>query len=208
MAKIRLLPHDEKFFELFDQAASIGVQGVEALHAMLQNFDQADDYRKQIADLEHAGDKVIHSVVDKLNRTFITPLDQEDIRAVASRLDDIIDFTQASAERLVLYHVTSPCQECIDLTGILLQTAKEVQTVIGLLHDLSQSRAILEHCIEINRLENQGDHIYRQALGKLFADGDILELIRWKEIFEQIEEAIDQCEDLADVIESIVVKHS
>lgn len=175
---------------------------------MLDDFDRADEYRKQIEDFEHAGDKVIHEVEDRLNRIFITPLDQEDIRAVASKLDDIIDFTQATAERLVLCHVSSPSPECIKLVDILHQTSKEVQQVIGFLHDLSQRRKILEHCIEINRMENQGDHIYRQALGKLFKDGDLLELIRWKEILDQIEQAIDHCEDLADVIESIVAKHS
>lgn len=208
VAKFRLLPRDEVFFELFEQATEIIVNGAETLQRMLDDFGQAEVYRQEIADLEHDGDSVIHKVMDKLNRTFVTPLDPEDIRALASRLDDIIDYTQAAAERLVLYHVTEPYQDSRELAGILVQTTKEVQQVVALLRDLSQRRAILEHCIEINRLENAGDKLYREALGQLFRQGDTMELIRWKEIFEQIEQAIDQCEDLADVIESIVVKHA
>lgn len=208
MARFRLLPRDERFFELFEQAAAIGVDGAETLQHMLEDFARAEEYRQKIADLEHNGDAVIHEVMDKLNRTFITPLDPEDIRALASRLDDIIDFTQAAAERLVLYNVSEPYPASLALAKELVATAKEVQIVVGLLRNLGQRREILEHCIEINRLENAGDKIYREALGNLFRSGDLIELIRWKEIFEQIEQAIDECEDLADVIESVIVKNA
>ncbi|MHB0939558.1 MAG: DUF47 domain-containing protein [Armatimonadota bacterium] len=208
MAKLRLLPRDEKFFELFEKAAGVVLAGAETLHTMLCDFDNADTYRKQIGDLEHEGDAVIHAVMDKLNRTFVTPFDQEDIRAIASRLDDIIDYTQAAAERLVLYQVKEPYPDSVELAGVLVKTVRQVQLVVGMLRDLGQRRAILEACIEINRLENAGDKLYREALGRLFCEGNVIELMRWKEIFEQIEQAIDQCEDLADVIESVVVKHA
>ncbi len=208
MARFRLLPRDEKFFDYFEQATDVIVQGAESLLRMLDDIEHAETYRKEIADLEHTGDSLIHQVMDKLNRTFVTPLDAEDIRAIASRLDDVIDYTQAAAERLVLYQVTSPLVGGAKLTSVLVQTAKEVHQVVAKLRDLSQRREILEHCIEINRLENVGDKIYREALGDLFRQGDVLELIRWKEIFEQIEQAIDQCEDLADIIESVIVKHA
>ncbi|OPZ85526.1 MAG: putative pit accessory protein [bacterium ADurb.Bin429] len=209
MAKLRLIPRDERFFDLFEQATDIAVAGADALQCMLSDICRAEECRKQIADIEHAGDSVIHDVMDKLNRTFVTPLDPEDIRAIASRLDDIIDFTQAAAERVVLYDVTTAHTGASELVKVLQQTVLEVKKVVALLRDLGgQRKAILEHCIEINRLENAGDRIYREALGKLFRAGDLLELLRWKEIFEQIEQAIDQCEDLADVIESVVVKHA
>jgi len=208
VAKLRLLPRDERFFDLFEKAAGVVLAGAETLMQMLNDFDNAEQYRKRIGDLEHEGDAVIHAVMDKLNRAFVTPFDQEDIRAIASRLDDIIDFTQAAAERLLLYRVKQPYPASIELTGVLVQTVQQVQLVVGLLRDLSNRRAIVEGCIEINRLENAGDHIYRAALGQLFEDGDLLELMRWKEIIEQIEQSIDQCEDLADVIESVVVKHA
>ena len=208
MARFRLLPRDERFFELFEQATTIIVAGAEQLQLMLDDFGNAEQYRQTIFDLEHAGDSVIHEVVDKLNRTFVTPMDPEDIRAVASRLDDIIDYTQAAAERLVLYDVHEPLPSSRELARALVAIVKEVQIVIVLLRDFSQRKAIMQHCIEINRLENIGDKIYREALGPLFRKGDPMELMRWKEIFEQIEQAIDQCEDLADVIESIVVKHA
>jgi len=208
VAKLRLLPRDEKFFELFEKAAGIVLAGAETLLQMLNDFDNADLYRKKIGDLEHEGDAVIHAVVDKLNRTFVTPFDQEDIRAIASRLDDIIDYIQAAAERLVLYQVKGPYLDSMELASVLVETVRQVQAVVSMLRDLGQRRAILERCIEINRLENSGDRLYREALGRLFADGNLLELIRWKEIIEQIEQAVDECEDLADIIESVVVKHA
>ena len=208
MARIRIMPRDERFFDLFEQAAAIGVTGAETLRRMLEDLNHAEQYRQDIADLEHSGDAVIHEVIDKLNRMFVTPLDPEDIRALASRLDDIIDFTQAAAERLVLYNVTTPHAASLTLTDELIATTREVQLVVGMLRDLSQRRRIIEHCIEINRLENAGDKIYREALGNLFRSGDLIELIRWKEVYEEIEQAIDECEDLADVIESVVVKYA
>jgi predicted phosphate transport protein (TIGR00153 family) len=209
VAKLRLIPRDERFFDLFEQAADIGVAGVETLQKMLANICVADECRKQIADIEHQGDSVIHETMDKLNRTFVTPLDPEDIRAIASDLDDIIDYTQAAAERVILYDVSEPHQGAIELAKVLLQAVREVRQVVGMLRDLGPRRKeIMTLCIEINRLENAGDHIYREALGNLFRAGDLMELMRWKEIFEQIEQAIDQCEDLADVIESVVVKHA
>jgi len=208
VAKLRLLPRDEKFFDLFEKAADVVLAGAETLLRMLSDFDNADIYRKKIGDLEHEGDAVIHAVVDKLNRTFVTPFDHEDIRAIASRLDDVIDYIQATAERLVLYQVKEPYPDSVELAGVLVQTVRQVKAVVGMLRDLGQRRQILELCIEINRLENSGDKLYREALGRLFAEGNLLELIRWKEIFEHVEQAVDECEDLADVIESVVVKHA
>lgn len=208
MVRLRLLPRDERFFDLFEQATEIIVAGAETLQQMLDDFGQAEIYRKKIADLEHAGDAVIHQVMDKLNRTFVTPLDPEDIRAIASRLDDIIDFTQAAAERLILYHVKEPLPVSREMARVLLAAVGEVRKVVVLLRDCRQRKEIMEICIDINRLENTGDTVYREALGTLFSNGDPMELMRWKEIFDQIEQAIDQCEDLADVIESIVVKHA
>ena len=208
MARFRIIPRDERFFDLFEEASGVLVTGAETLHEMLSDFDHAEKYRQRIADLEHQGDSIIHAVMDKLNRTFVTPLDAEDIRTIANRLDDVIDYTQAAAERLILYCIDTPHHAALDLTGVLVLTTQEVQKVVAMLRDLSNRKAILQHCIEINRLENAGDKIYREALSEMFRHGDLMLLMRWKEIFEQIEQAIDQCEDLADAIESVVVKHS
>ena len=208
MGRLSLLPHDEHFFGYFEEAANIMVAAAETLEKMLDDFGHAEVYRKQISDLEHKGDTVIHKVMDKLNRTFVTPLDPEDIRGIASHLDDVIDYIQAASERLVLYQVVTPHQASNELAKLLVVTTKEVRTVIFMLRDLRQRKEIVTHCIEINRLENAGDKIYREALGQLFKQGDALELIRWKEIVEQVENALDTCEDLADVIESVVVKNA
>jgi len=208
VARINFLPRDERFFDLFEQASAVAVTSADLLQRMLADIEHAEQYRQEMVHLEHKGDSVIHEVMQKLNRTFVTPLDQEDIRAIASRLDDIIDYTQAAVERIVLYHVESALPGAIKQAAVLTQTVKEVQLVVGKLRDMRQRKEIVDHCIEINRLENVGDFIYREALGSLFHDGDLLELMRWKEIFEQIEDGLDQCEDLADVIESVIVKHS
>ncbi len=208
MALFRLLPRDEAFFKLFEQATDTAHQAAQTLLQMLQDMPNVETYRQQIADLEHAGDTTIHAVMDKLNRTFVTPLDHEDIRAIADRLDDITDYTQAAAERIVLYHATAPYEDSIELVQVLVQATGEVQKLMRFIRNLEQRQPICELCIEINRLENVGDHIYRHAMSELFKRGDVLELMRWKEIFEQIEQAIDQCEDLADVIEGVVIKHA
>jgi uncharacterized protein Yka (UPF0111/DUF47 family) len=208
VARFRLLPRDERFFDLFEQATAVAVAGAESLQAMLGDIPNAEAYRVKIADLEHQGDSIIHETMEKLNRTFVTPIDPEDIRAIASRLDDVIDFTQGAAERVVLYRVTSSNPAAVELAEVLVSVTREAQRVIVLLRDLKNQRDIMRHCIEVNRLENVGDHVYRQGLGRLFEAGDLTDLIRWKEIFEQVEQAIDTCEDLADVIESLVVKHA
>ncbi len=208
MSRFRLIPRDERFFHLFEQAAGHAITGADALVQLLDDIDNAELYRRKIADLEHAADGVFHEAMDTLNRTFVTPLDGEDIRTIANRLDDILDFTQAAAERVVLYHVTTTHPGAVQLAEVLRQATREVQRVVALFRDLSKRREILTGCIEINRLENDGDHLYRKALSQLFHDGDLMELLRWKEIFEKIEMAIDTCEDLADAIEMVVAKHA
>jgi uncharacterized protein Yka (UPF0111/DUF47 family) len=146
--------------------------------------------------------------MDTVNRTFVTPIDAEDIRAIASRLDNIIDCIQGAAERLVLYQVQAPLPSCIELVDVLQRTVRTADKAVRLLRDLSRRQEITTLCIEINSLENAGDKVYREALGNLFKQGDPMELMRWKEIFEQIEQALDECEDLADLIETVVVKHA
>ncbi len=208
MSGFSLIPKDESFFLFFEEAAIVAVKACATLQQMLDDIDNAEQYRAEIAELEHHGDQIIHKVMDKLNRAFITPLDAEDIRALSSRQDDIIDMIQAAAERIVLYRVKEATPASKELAKILYASVTEVNDVVTLLKSFKNKRAIVEKCIEINRLENAGDKVYREALGALFATGDLMELIRWKEIYEQIEQAMDECEDLADIIESIVVKHS
>ena len=208
MARFNLLPRDDEFFTLYEEATSVLIQGADTLVAMLGDLAHAETYRKTIGDLEHAGDAIIHRVMEKVNKTFITPLDQEDIRAIASLLDNVIDYTQAAAERIVLYNATEENPDALALAKVLAQTTRNVQRLMAMLRDLSNQKAVLDCCIEINRLENTGDKTYREGMGRLFRAGDIMELLRWKEILEQIEQAIDECEDLADAVEGLVVKHA
>ena len=208
MGGFSIISKDESFFLFFEEASIVAVKACGVLQQMLDDIDNAEQYRAEIADLEHHGDQIIHKVMDKLNRAFITPLDAEDIRALSSRQDDIIDMIQAAAERIVLYRVKEATPASKELAKILYASVVEVNDVVTLLKSFKNKHSIVEKCIEINRLENAGDKVYREALGTLFANGDLMELIRWKEIYEQIEQAMDECEDLADIIESIVVKHS
>lgn len=208
MARLRLLPRDERFFELFEQAADFAVAAADSLRLLFTDTANCELYRKQMADIEHAADKLNHEAVDKLNRTFVTPLDPEDIRTIANRLDDIIDFTHAAVERIALYKVTEVNEAAIALSEVLILSTNETKSMVTCLRDMSQRSVLAAHCIEINRLENTGDCIYREALGSLFSAGDLHELFRWKEIIECIERAIDQCEDLANSLELMVTKYS
>ena len=208
MARFRLLPRDERFFDLFELAADEAIRGADTLQQLLNDMPNFESYRRKMTDIEHAADKINHEAMDKLNRTFITPIDPEDIRVTACRLDDIIDCTHAAVERIVLYRVTVPHPAALELTEVLVQATTEVKAMVAGMRDFSNRAEILLHCIEINRLENVGDGIYREALGSLYLEDDLRELIRWKEIFDQIEQAIDQCEDLADSLELTLTKHT
>ncbi|MHB9129575.1 MAG: DUF47 domain-containing protein [Armatimonadota bacterium] len=208
MARLRLLPRDERFFTLFDDAANYAVEGVDTLQKLLADIEHIEAYRKQMSDIEHAADKVNHEAMDKINRTFVTPIDPEDIRAISNGLDDIIDSTMAAVERFAMYRVKKTHPGAYAMADVLLKAVIAGKAAVGGLGDLRQRKEILTHCIEINRLENDGDRIYREALGGLFDQGDMLQLLCWKEIFEHIEQAIDYCEDLADAISVVITKHS
>jgi predicted phosphate transport protein (TIGR00153 family) len=206
--RLRLLPRDEQFFDLFDAAATNVLQGARYLHEMMQNFDRAAEVAKRIEETEHEGDITTHEIMDRLNTTFVTPIDPEDIRELAKTLDDVLDYIEATADRMVLYNVGMPSSYVSDMASILEQAAAEIVKVVDGLHDLRRPRRLLDHCIEINRLENDGDRISRRALAELFRTATPMDAIKWKEIYEHIEMAIDKCEDIANIIESVVVKYA
>jgi len=164
---------------------------------------------KQIKDIEHDGDKITHQTMDRLNRTFVTPLDREDIHALISKLDDILDFVDAAANRMILYRIKEPKPEALRLADILFKSVEELKRAISLLRNLKQPQEILKLCIEINSLENEGDSVLRGGVAKLFDEAqDPLLIIKWREIFENLETAIDRCEDVANILEGIVIKYS
>jgi hypothetical protein len=206
--RLRLVPREERFFDLFEQAAKNVAAGADLLVELVKDYSHAEELRRQIEEVEHEGDITTHEIADRLNHTFITPFDHEDIQALAGRLDDILDNIEATADRMYLYEAGQPAPEMTHLVAVLAETTKMVERAVGGLRDLKNARRILDYCIEIHRLENVGDEDSRLALAKLFRGSDALYALKWKEIYDHVEDAIDKCEDVAAIVESIVVKHT
>ncbi len=203
---ITLIPKEEKFYELFEVQATHNVEAARLFKALANDWNQSSSVFEQLREIEHEADITTHEIIDKLNRTFITPFDREDIHALASELDDIVDLIESTASRMRLYHIERPTEDLVSLSDILWQATENVRKAIGELKS-QQTRRLLDYCIEINRLENSGDHALGLAIGKLFSGKpDPLEVIKWKEVYESVETAIDKCEDVANTIESILVK--
>ncbi|MBI2359191.1 MAG: DUF47 domain-containing protein [Deltaproteobacteria bacterium] len=204
---MRFLPRDEKFYDLFEAGVKTVVEGAVRLDEMIRNFTDAPLKAKQIKDIEHEGDVITHKAIELLNLTFVTPLDREDIHNLITALDDVLDYIEACAERLSLFRINKTTDEARMLVGVLVQSVKELEQAVFKLRRLKGADSIIKNCLEIDRLEHEGDYICRAAVAKLFEPGsDPLEVIKWKEIYETMENAIDRCEDVANVLEGIVLK--
>lgn len=201
----RLIPREEKFFEFFEKAANNILEGARVLVQMTEEGGANFQERwKRLEELEHVGDKITHQIIRKLNRTFIAPIDREDIHSLAVALDDVMDLIEASAARMSLYKIKQPTEEARKLAHVILKSAEEIVKAVSNLERLDD---VMEHCIEINRLENMADEISREAIADLFDKGhDPMDVIKWKEIYETMEMATDQCEDVANIVESLVLK--
>lgn len=202
-----LIPREEKFFELFEAQAAHNVAAAKVFKELAQKWSLESPLFDKLRDIEHEADISTHEIIDKLNRTFVTPFDREDIHELASELDDVVDILQSVASRMQLYHIDKSTDELKNMAGILVEATETMQKAVTSLKDLSNTRRLLDYCIEINRLENAGDRTLEQSLSRLFqGKPDPLEVIKWKEIYEALEAAIDKCEDVANTIEGIVVK--
>jgi len=171
---------------------------------LVHDYANAKAKAEQVKDLEHAGDTLTHEMVKRLNTTFITPIDREDIYALASRLDDVLDLIDAVADRLLLYKISKPTEGCVEMARVIVEAAEETERAVRCLRDLSPYYH--KHCIEVNRLENAADRLLRDLLAKLFEGVDPIEVIKWKELYETMESVTDRCEDVVNVIEGIVLK--
>jgi len=203
----RLIPREEKFFEFFDKAANNILDGAKVLVQMMdeQDGDLVKGW-KQLEDLEHVGDKITHQIIRKLNRTFITPIDREDIHSLTVALDDVMDLIEAVAARMSLYKIKQPTEEARKLARVILKSAEEIVKAIS---GLERFDEVMEHCIEINRLENEADEVSREAIADLFDKGhDPMDVIKWKEIYETMETATDRCEDVANIVEAVALKNT
>jgi predicted phosphate transport protein (TIGR00153 family) len=203
-----IIPQEKHFFDMFDQQADVVLEGAQALMDMVTNFDHVAEKRDKIKDIEHKGDEMVHHISDELTKTFVTPIDHDDISKLTSRLDDILDFIEAASHRMWSYEIKTVPPEMIKLTEVILASSKEVNHAIKDLRNFKKKNEILTHFIEINRLENVGDDITHVAVAALFKKYDAVNIIKLKEIYEYLEEATDKCEDAADVIKDIFMKNS
>jgi len=201
-----LIPREIAFFEMFRKAAHNMIEGSRLLKDMMEDFRNPVEQARRIKDIEHIGDGITHDIAMKLNQTFITPLDREDIHGLASVLDDILDLVEAVADRFVVFKVAKPTETAIKLANILYQSAVAVGAGID---QLGKPHAHLkEYCIQVNSFENEADRITRDAISGLFEDEkDPITVIKWKEIYENFEEGTDRCEDVANILERIALKH-
>ncbi len=204
----RMFPKETDFFSMFAQAGENLKVGATLLVELMENLDKSEDLSKQIYEIEQQGDMLTHEIMRKLNQTFLTPIDREDIHALVSRLDDVLDLIWTCADRAFLFKLKDTRPRAVELSKILLSTTDIIMKAVSALKDKKYSY-IQEYNIEINRLENNADTVFRAALAKLFDDEkDPVQIIKWKDIFEQLEDATDACEDVANILESIVLKHA
>jgi len=200
-----LIPREVRFFDLFDQQAAHITRAAALLHEMVHNFADARAKTHQIKEVEHQGDQITHEIVKRLNTTFITPIDREDIHALATRLDDVLDYIEAAAERLVVYRIKEPTSACRAMAEVIVKTTAAMVLAIKCLRTMDPG--FHEHAVEVNRLENAADNLLRDSLAALFDEqGDPIEVIKWKDIYETMEIVTDRCEDVANVIEGIILK--
>jgi len=203
---MRLIPRDTQFFDMFVEIANNVAQGATVLRDLFLNFQQVQDSVNRIKELERRGDEMTHQVFVRLNQTFITPFDREDIHELASRLDDVLDFVNAASDRLITYKIDCPPAAAAELTSVILRQAEELTKAVAL---LEKQDGLLAHCVEINRLENMADSIARSAIGKIFeTETDPVRLIKHKELLEVLEMATDKAEDAANVLETVVLKNA
>ena len=197
---------DRVYFGLFEEAGKNILQACELLDRMLSNYPDSKDLAGEILVCEQEGDRITHDIIDRLNHTFVTPIEREDILALASALDDIVDYTEEVADYLGLYKIEAPMDQAIKLAHVLLAASRQVAEAIPRLRGFSD---ISRYTVEINRLENEGDRITREAVASLFDNGiDPMVVIRWKDLFERLEAAIDATERVANILEGIVIKNS
>jgi len=202
----RLIPREVKFFEMFSEIAENVRVGAQVLSDLLHHYDYETMPASvaRIAEIEHRGDEMTHTILIKLNQTFITPFDREDIHLLASSLDDVLDFIFSASDRLVTYKITAPSPSAKVLAGIILKQTEELGKAVA---QLDKGTRVLEHCVEVNRLENEADKVSREAIGRLFdGDYDPITLIKLKELLEVLEEASDKAEDVANVLETVILK--
>jgi predicted phosphate transport protein (TIGR00153 family) len=206
----RLLPKETSFFDFFEQHAALTVAGTKEFVSLVASGANIDAKARRIKEIEHETDVITHRCVEALHRTFITPIERDDIHRLITRMDDVMDYVEAASERIALYEIKEMTEEVRDLADVLARAALEVHETCKLMRNLKHPELILQKCVDINRLENEGDAILRRAVARLFKEkkDDPIYVIKWKEIYENLENATDRCEDVANIIEGVVLENA
>jgi len=205
----RFLPRETSFFDFFEQHAALTVEGTREFLDLVSTGANLEVRSRRILDLENETDVITHRCVEALHKTFITPIDRDDIHRLITRMDDVMDLVESASERITLYELTVMTADVRDLADVLYRASQQVEAATKGLRNLRDPQSILKLCIDINRLENEGDMIHRRAVARLFKEAkDPIEVIKWKEIYESLENATDRCEDVANIIEGVVLEHA
>jgi predicted phosphate transport protein (TIGR00153 family) len=205
----RFLPRETSFFDFFEQHASLTIEGTKEFLSLVTTGANIPAKCRRISDIEHETDTITHRCVEALHKTFITPIDRDSIHRLITRMDDIMDYVEAAAERIELYELTVMTGDVRDLSDALHRSALQVEQAVRGLRDLKNTQNTLKLCIDINRLENEADAILRRSVARLFKEEkDPITIIKWKEVYENLENASDRCEDVANIIEGVILEHA
>jgi predicted phosphate transport protein (TIGR00153 family) len=203
---VRLIPREKKFFQMFEEVSNNLTEGARLLHQVLLDPTGMAAKVERIQAVEHHGDDMTHAIFTRLNQTFITPFDREDIHTLTSSLDDVLDFINSAATRLILYKIPAPPLEAAELAGLIVEQTQSLAKAVAV---LEKPQELIPHCVEVNRLENEADRVSRKAIAYLFEhEKDPIQLIKIKELYEVLESATDKAEDAANVLETVALKNS
>jgi len=204
-----LLPKEHGFFDQFDAHAAKGMEAARLFVEMLEHFGDAPAKARRIAEVENQADEITHRTLEMLHSTFITPLDRDQIHALITAMDDVVDLIHGASRRLILYGITEPTQPLRELSRTLLHSVEEMQKAVSHLKDLRNAKEILRACVEMNKLENDGDALRDDAIANLLKnEKNAVEVLKWKEIYDVVETALDCCEDVANIIEGVVLENN
>ncbi len=205
----KLLPRENSFFELMEQQADVINRGLELFALLIREYSRCAELNVRIKEIEHESDEVAHKIFNLLSNTFVTPFDREDIQMLTHRMDDVMDLVEKSSARMQLYDLSAPPVNTDRMLGIIRKAFEKITSAIGMLRDPKKANTILQLCVEVNSLENDGDALLRESLARLFREApDPFYLVKAKEIYESLEEAADRCEDLANILETILIKNA
>jgi predicted phosphate transport protein (TIGR00153 family) len=210
LAKFSFIPRDMEFYDLFDRETANLVVAAEKLVDLFNNYENVEAKAKELKDLEHRGDVITHEIIARVHRSFVTPIDSEDITLLAHSLDDVMDFIEAAGRTAWLYHIAQPTERARELAGIVDKMARKLNEVMPQLRHRDKFKWILKECVEINTLENEADDVQHAALAELFeaCRTDACEVIKWRELYGHLEDATDRGEDVANVLEGVVLKYA